>query len=730
MRILWPLLASATLLGCSDAPSDSVQSTSSETMTTQQPTQYPRLKALSTPAPVADKVDYSYERHGVTVKDPYNWIRDQEYPTINDEPVLDYLKAENAYYYEFLGKHTELVDTLFEEFKGRVDETEESVPYQQNGYQYRWEFKQGDNYRTYYRKPLDGGDEEVFLDLPKLAEGNDYFVIGGWDISPDNRYLTYSVDTNGDESYDLFVQDLQTGKMLDDKLSGVAGGGFFTQDGQLVYSKLQEGRWRVESINLHKLGTPQDQDKVLMREEDEGYFIGAYTTSSEEWIVISSGRSDVTEVHVIPADNPTAPAVKVVDRTQQFEVSLDHANGDFYLIANDSHPNSRLVKVADTDPAYENWQTLIEGSDSTYLRSVRAFKSQLVLTLREQGLDRIRVMPYEKPAYDIQFPEDVYTARLGNNPEFDQQHIRINYESMVTPDTVYDYSLADQSLALKKQSKIPSGYDKSAYQTERIMVTARDGVQVPVSLVYKKGLKKDGSAPMWLYGYGAYGAGMSPSFSTIRKSMLDRGFVYAIAHIRGGDEMGHQWYLDGKLKKRQNTFNDFIDVAHGLIDRGYTSKGNISISGRSAGGELMGVVTVQAPELWRSVILGVPFVDVMNTMLDASLPLTPPEWEEWGNPIESEEDFHTIMAYSPYDNIEQREYPPMMVTGGLNDPRVTYWEPAKWTAKMRALKTDDNLLVMRMNMGAGHFANSGRYGRLKDYAEEYAFMLVSHGITK
>ena len=362
-----------------------------------------------------------------------------------------------------------------------------------------------------------------------------------------------------------------------------------------------------------------------------------------------------------------------------------------------------------------------------------------MLKSRDVGLEKIHVLPYQNQqtelkgklkGHEVAFPEPLFTADLGVNPEFDQDFIRLSYESMITPQTVFDYDPIKAELKSRKVQKIPSGYDKSEYETKRIMAPARDGVMVPVSLVYKKGFKQDASQPMWLYGYGAYAATIEPSFSSGRLSALDRGFVYAIAHVRGGSMMSYQWYLDGKLKKRSNTFNDFVDVANHLVAEKYVSAGNISISGRSAGGELMGAAVIQAPELWRSVNLGVPFVDVLNTMLDASLPLTPPEWKEWGNPIESAEDYDLIASYSPYDNIESRNYPPMFVSGGINDPRVTYWEPAKWTARMRERKTDDNLLVMRINMGAGHFSNSGRYGRLKDYAEEYAFMFLAHGIEK
>ena len=446
-------------------------------------------------------------------------------------------------------------------------------------------------------------------------------------------------------------------------------------------------------------------------------------------MLITSSQGEVQETYVMPADFSSEPLL-IVSRDDGFDQRIDHAHGEFYIMANDTHKNFRLVKVDDKNPSQENWQTIIEGSDDSYLLGLQTFKDFMVIKSRDLGLEEIHIRDYDGKSHEVSFPEDLFTADLGVNLEFDQSFVRLAYESMITPSTVYDYDLSSKELTTRKVQKIPSGYDKSQYETKRIMAPARDGVSVPVSLVYKKGMKQDASQPMWLYGYGAYAATIEPSFSSGRLSALDRGFVYAIAHVRGGAMMGYNWYLDGKLKKRTNTFNDFVDVARHLVDEKYVAAGNISISGRSAGGELMGAVVIQAPDLWRSVNLGVPFVDVLNTMLDATLPLTPPEWKEWGNPIESAEDYALIESYSPYDNIEKRDYPPMFVSGGINDPRVTYWEPAKWTARMRELKTDDNLTVMRINMGAGHFSNSGRYGRLKDYAEEYAFMFLAHGITE
>lgn len=728
MKSLIVLLTLAMLVGCEHIPDNQGQDL-------EKMKQYSRLKQLDISAPVAKRVSSKRTYHGQTLSDPYFWLKDQGYPTIDDEDVLDYLKEENAYHQAFLEPHTKLVDTIFEEFKGRTDETEESVPYVDNGYEYRWFYREGEEYRTRSRKNLNTNEEKIFLDETKLAEGHKYFVLGDWVVSPDNTLLAYSYDTEGDERYKVKIQNIETGEYLSDELGDVAGSLAFTKDGKsLLYGMLDKERWHTTDIKVHVLGTSQKQDRSLYTEKDDGYFIGFYTTSSREYFVISSSQGEVQESYVIKTDL-SGELQQMVSRDAGFQQSIDHAHGYFYLLANDSHPNFRLARVVDSEPTVENWETLQAGNDQNYLLGLQAFDGNLILKSRVNGLEKIELLGYpdeqaKMTRTSISFPEEVFTASLGVNPEFNTNHIRLNYESMVTPDTVYDYQLKDASLVTRKVKKVPSGYDKTQYESERIMIEARDGVEIPVTIVYKKGFNKDASQPMWLYGYGAYSATITPSFSTMRLSILDRGFSFAIAHVRGGSMMSYQWYLDGKLKKRTNTFNDFVDVAKGLVDRKYVAAGNISVSGRSAGGELMGAVVIQSPELWRSVNLGVPFVDVLNTMLDASLPLTPPEWKEWGNPIENSEDYDLIKSYSPYDNIEKRDYPPMYVSGGLNDPRVTYWEPAKWTAKMRAEKTDDNLLVMRINMGAGHFANSGRYGRLRDYAEEYVFMMLAHGITQ
>ena len=692
---------------------------------------YSRISELSIPAPKAKRELNQLTYHGRELEDHYFWLKDQSYPVIDDTEVLDYLNAENRYFEHFIDSNSELVDTLFEEFKGRVEEEEKSLPYIKNGYEYWWYYKKDSDYPTYVRRKIGSQEVQIVLDEAKLAADYDYFVIGDWKISPDNTLLAYTQDTSGDERYVLKVFDLDSMQYKEDVLTDVQGDILFgANSDEIIYSLLEKDRWHAKEVKVHKIGDSQSEDKTIYSEEDDGFFINFYLTSDEEYLIISSSRSEVTEIYLVPRSNLSSKLLKVVSREQGFDSTIDHSDDRFYILANDSHKNFRFASVSDLDPDYEKWETILDGSDSRYFLGLQTFEDFIVLKCRDNGLDKILVGNYSESFESVEFPESPASVALGYNPEYQQSFVRLSFQSMITPRTTFDYQVQDKNLITKKVQVIPSGYEKTRYKTERIMIKARDGKDIPVSLVYKSDFVKDGNSPMMLYGYGAYGSTISPTFSTLRLSLLDRGFAYAIAHIRGGSMLGYQWYLDGKLEKRENTFNDFVDVGMALIKLGYSSKNNISISGRSAGGELMGAAVIQSPELWRSVILGVPFVDVLNTMLDESLPLTPPEWEEWGNPIKSPEAFDLIKGYSPYDNIKSEDYPPMLVTGGLNDPRVTYWEPAKWTAKMRHLKTDDNLLLMRMNMGSGHFANSGRFGRLKDYAQEYSFVLRSHGIER
>ena len=682
-----------------------------------------------TSPPTAEKRDHSYSHHGITISDPYHWLRDQSYPTIDDEDVLDHLKAENAWFEARMKPQQPLVDELFAEMKARIKEDDSTVPQRRGDYLYWSEFEEGAEYRKYYRKPVAGGDDVLILDENALAEGVEYFRLGAFSVSQNGRYLAYSADTNGSERFTARIKDLETGELLPDEIPGTLSDLVWVKnDTALVYGTADDN-WRVHDATMHVLGTPVSEDVELYRETmDEGFRVGTGLSAQEDWLIISTGDNETSEVRLVPVSDPTAEQVLVKPRQKGVEYDVDVRDGMVWVHTNDDHVNFRLATAKLDTPG--DWTTLISGSDEFYLTGFELFKDFYVTEGRLRGLDQIQLRSYKdanlvKP---IAFAEASFSAGLSNNPEYDQDRLRLAYESMVTPDSVYDYHVATGELELLKQQEIPSGYDPALYTTERVEIAARDGTMVPVSIIMRKDRPKTG--PLHLYAYGAYGYAVPPGFSTSRLSLVDRGYAYAIAHIRGGDDLGRKWYLQGKLNERTNTFNDFVDVAKGLIDQGYTEKGKISISGDSAGGELMGGVVNTDPDLWGAVVAHVPFVDVLNTMLDADLPLTPGEWPEWGNPIESKQAFAYILSYSPYDQVVAQDYPPMLVTAGLNDPRVTYWEPAKWVAKLRELKTDDNELLLKTNMGAGHGGKSGRFQSIRETAEEVAFILWQMDMTE
>ena len=680
--------------------------------------------------PIAKRIEHQQEVHGVTLSDPYHWLRDPGYPKVTRADVLDYLNAENEYFQEIMAPYQNLVGSLFEEIKGRQPEAEESVPYREGNYLYRWRFEAGAQYRIWERARVDTPDHwETLLDEPALAEDRNYFSLGGLSVSRDGRYLAWSADTDGSERFTVSITDLKTGTALDEPITNTLGSPVWAADSSHFFYLELSDSWRPFRVRLHRLGRPKADDPIIYEEADESFFVGLEETQSEKYIQITSGDHVTTELRLIPADSPTDEPQLIAERRTGHEYHLDHREGHFYIRTNDQHRNFRLAVADEAAPQEANWQTMIEGSDDHYLTGHLCFKQQLILAERVDGLDQIRIIanPDQKDTDEhyVAFPEASYAVSFGSNAEYDPAHLRLGYESMVTPFTVYDYELNERTLTTRKVQEIPSGYEASDYVTERLMIPARDGVEVPVSLVRHVNTKPGTATPLHLYGYGAYGLVIEPGFSASRLSLLNRGFIYAIAHIRGGDDLGYHWYEDGKLDKRTNTFNDFVDVARELIERGYSSAGRVTISGGSAGGELMGAVVNQAPELFGAVAAHVPFVDVLNTMLDGELPLTPIEWPEWGNPVEDASVFEHIRSYSPYDQLEAKDYPPMLVTAGLNDPRVTYWEPAKYVAKLRHLKTDDNLLLLKTNMGAGHRGQSGRYDSLKEVAEEYAFLLLA-----
>ena len=683
--------------------------------------------------PTAARRPFSLTRHGVTVEDPWAWLRDPGYPDVKDKDVLAYLKAENAFFEQAMAPRKALTDTLFAEMKGRIKEDDKSVPQKDGDYVYWRAFEIGAQYRKWYRRPVaaktDGSEDQLILDEPALAEGHEYFRLGAMSVSPDGRYLAYAIDNNGSERFEARIKDLFTGELLPEIIPDTLSSLVWTSDSKGLLYGIANENWRTDNSRLHWIGQPVASDVELFHEDDDGFRVAVGLTSSEKWIVISTGDHVTTEVWLLPADNPTAPPLLVAARQPGREYEVDEHDGTLYIRTNDTHPNFRLVKASLAAP--HEWDEVIAPDTHFYLTDFTLFKGFYVTEGRQDGLDQIELRDYATHTPKrLSFPEASYSASLDDNPEYDVTKLRIGYESMVTPDTIYDYHLATGELEVLKVQEIPSGYDATRYATERLMIPARDGTQIPVSIVYPRGLPRDGSAPLYLYGYGAYGIAMEPGFSTSRLSLLERGFAFALAHIRGGDDLGQQWYLDGKLDKRTNSFTDFVDVAKGLIERGYTSKGRIGISGGSAGGELMGAVINSDPDLWGAVVAHVPFVDVLNTMLDETLPLTPGEWPEWGNPIEDPKAFETILSYDPYCNVKAQDYPPLMVTAGLNDPRVTYWEPAKWVARLRATKTDDNVLLLKTNMGAGHGGKSGRFESLQETAEEFAFILWQLGVDQ
>ena len=688
----------------------------------------PMTKTSELPAPPrADQRPSSFERHGIRVEDPYAWLRDKGYPTVDDKDVLDYLNAENAYFDAAMKPHAALTETIFEEMKGRVKEDDASVPLKDGDWLYWSAFKQGTQYRDWYRRAVAGGGETLIYSENAEAAGKEYFRLGAFAVSPDGARLARLVDDDGSERFKLVVRDLATGNDLETVTKVGIGQPVWTSDSKgLVFTEVND-QWRSYRARYHRIGDDPAKAVTIFEEKDDiAFSVGVDRTTDNKLIVISTGNNSSNEVRFVAADSPTAPLTLIRARRPDIQYEVDSSHGKLWLLTNDNHVNFR---IASADPAKPGkWRDVVAGSDRVYLRGITAHRDHLLITSRVDGLDQLMLRDYASGKQKrIPFTEASYNASFAGNPDYAPASYRLSYSSMVTPGTVFDYHPGDNRLETRKVQEIPSGYDPSQYVTERLMITARDGAKVPVSVVRLKSMKKDGSGKLFVYGYGAYGYAIPPSFSTSRLSLVDRGFAFAIAHIRGGDDLGYQWFLDGKLTKRTNTFNDFIDVTRGLIAEGYAKPGRVAAQGGSAGGELMGAVVNQAPELFGAVVADVPFVDVLNTMLDDTLPLTPGEWTEWGNPIKDPAAFKLLRSYSPYDNVTAKAYPAMLITGGLNDPRVTYWEPAKWAARLRATKTDNNLLLLKINMGAGHGGKSGRWTALHEVAQAYTFVVTQIG---
>ena len=686
-------------------------------------------------APRAEKRAHSSTVHGITRVDDYHWLKADNWQEVMHEPSLlpqdirDYLEAENAYHEEQMADTANLQEKLFAELKGRIKEDDSSVPAPDGPYLYYSSTVTGGQYPRVCRKLRDGSQDNVLFDGNALAAGHDYFSFGGVSISPDHSKAAWSYDNKGSEFYDLRIRDLSMGVDHNDLLVNTSGGAVWAADGKTIFYTTQDENHRPLKTFRHVIGTAQADDILVHDEKDTGLFTGVGSTNSEKYIMVDIHDHDTSEVWLIDADKPESAPRLMVSRTEKIECEIEHWNDKFIIKTNrNGAEDYKIVEAPIANPSPENWVDLIPHRPGIFLVSMGVFKNWMIRLERENALPRIVIRDLNSgDEHSIAFDEEAYSLGFGEMREFDTDTLRFSYSSMTTPSSVYDYNMRTRERVLMKTQEVPSGHDISKYTTRRIQATAHDGEQIPVTLLYRKSTPLDGSAPLWLYGYGSYGISIPASFNTSILSLVDRGFIYAIAHIRGGQEKGRGWYKNGKLEHKMNTFKDFISVAENLIAAKFTSRGKIVAQGGSAGGMLMGVVTNLAPELFKGIVAEVPFVDVLTTMLDDTLPLTPPEWPEWGNPIANASAYNDIAAYSPVDNVAAKAYPHILAVGGLTDPRVTYWEPAKWVARLRELKIDKNLLLFKTNMGAGHGGASGRFDRLKEVAFVYAFGLKVAG---
>jgi len=670
------------------------------------------------PVPLATKKPKELTIHGVTRTDPYYWLNERENPE-----VIDYLTAENQYTDTLLAHTKAFQEKLYNELVGRVKQTDMSVPYKDNGYYYITRYEEGQEYPIHSRrKGTMESNEEILLDVNVLAKGFDYYAVGGKTVSPDNKLMVYSEDTLSRRIYTLRIKNLTTGELLPDIIPNTSGGATWAEDNKTIFYATKDTTLREYKIWKHKLGTSVSKDQVVYEEADETFGVFVYKTKSKKYIIVGSYSTVSQEYRYLDASNPDSELKMFQPRKRGLEYGIEHYNDFWYVRTNKDAKNFRLMKTPLAATTEDNWTEVIPNRDDVLLEGMDVFKNYLVLSERKAGITQLRVIPTQGKEHYIEFGEKAYVAGTSINPEFDTDILRIYYQSMTTPNSTYDYNMNSKQKTLLKQQEVLGGFNPEDYRSERIMVKVRDGVEVPVSLVYHKDTPLDGTSPCLLYGYGSYGASMDPGFSMSRLSLLNRGFVYAIAHIRGGEEMGRQWYEDGKLLKKKNTFNDFIDCGQYLVDHKYSSPKGLYAMGGSAGGLLMGAVVNMAPDLWAGIIAAVPFVDVVTTMLDESIPLTTGEFDEWGNPKEKES-YDYMMSYSPYDNVAAKNYPPILVTTGLHDSQVQYWEPAKWVARLREMKTDKNPLLLHTNMEAGHGGASGRFRQFKETALEYTFLL-------
>lgn len=689
-------------------------------------------KPMRPDAPIATKVDSLLKEHGQTRVDPYFWMRltDEqkraEIPDNHTQKVIDYLNAENDYKTQVMSHTEDLQSELYDEIVGRIKQTDESVPYLSNGYWYYTRYEEGGEYPIYCRKKetLDA-KEEILINVNELAEGYGYYAAGGLSVSPDNKILAFSEDTLSRRIYTVRFKNLETGEMLEDAIENTSGGGAWANDNKtFFYTSKNKVSLLSEKIYRHALGTKSASDVMVYHEKDPSFYIGVYRSKSDKYIIIYNSSTLVSDYHVLSADNPTGDFKQFIPRDEKaHEYSIAHFEDKFYIVTNWDATNFRLMETPEGATGKENWKEVIPHRKDVLLEGIELFNDYMVVDERKEGLSNLRIINQKTgDEHYLDFGEPAYSAYISVNAEFNTPVLRYGYTSMTTPNSTFDYNMDTKEKKLMKQQEVVGGHNPQDYVTERIWATVRDGVKVPISIVYKKGFKKDGNSPLLQYGYGSYGNTIDARFSSVRLSLLDRGFAFAIAHIRGGQLMGRQWYEDGKMFKKRNTFNDFVDCSKFLIAEKYTSAEHLYAQGGSAGGLLMGAIVNMNPELYHGIIAAVPFVDVISTMWDETIPLTTNEFDEWGNP-KNLESYEYMMSYSPYDQVKAQEYPNMLVTTGLFDSQVQYWEPAKWVAKLRDMKTDENLLILDTDMEAGHGGASGRFKRYKTTALEYAFLL-------
>jgi len=671
-------------------------------------------------APIAKKVDKALAIHGDTRNDQYYWLNER-----GNQDVIDYLNNENTYTDGLLKPLEAKIDALYEEMIDRIEQKDISVPYKDNGYFYLNKYEEGKEYRVYSRKKGSlESEEEVILDVNKLAKGHSYYAAAGLRVSPNNKILAFGQDTVSRRIYTIRFKDLTTGKMLADEIPQTTGGAVWANDNKTVFYTVKDKSLRSYKIFRHILGTDSKNDEEIYHEADETFGTFVYKTKSKKYIVIGSFQTLTSEYRVLDANNPMGSfqLFEPRNKAEKLEYGINHYDDKWYIRTNYKAENFRLMSTPVTALGRENWTEVIPHRSDVLLEGVDIFKDFMVVSERTKGITQLNVKPWKGESHYIDFGEDAFVAYTSTNREFETDEVRIGYQSMSTPNTIYDYDVNTKAFDIKKQTKVLGGFNKEDYVTERIYADARDGVKVPVSLMYHKNTKIDGTAPLMLYGYGSYGNSMDPFFSSSRLSLVDRGFVYAIAHVRGGEELGRQWYENGKLLNKKNTFYDFIDCGEYLLKNNYGDPNRTCAQGGSAGGLLMGAVINYRPDLFKNVISAVPFVDVITTMLDETIPLTTGEFDEWGNPKDKKY-YDYIKEYSPYDNVESKEYPNLLVTTGYHDSQVQYWEPAKWVAKLRDMKKGNQVLMLKTDMEAGHGGASGRFKRFKDTAKEYTFLL-------